>query len=47
MNVTKDTLALLILALQSSLDERQGNVVSHQEADAHFRKKLKALKPIK
>ncbi len=40
----RDTLALLKLVVQGENDYRRGDVLSHSEADSHFRRKLADLK---
>lgn len=45
--LTKDALALLKLVAQGVQDDRQGNVIRHQDADAHFRKKLATQKRLR
>lgn len=40
----QDTLAFLKLVVQGVQDERRGDVISHQDADAHFRKRLAAMR---
>ena len=39
----RDALMLLKLAVQGERDYRQGAVLDHKEADAHFREKLAGL----